>query len=130
MRIITNHLVPGDSTNYQLQIEVVDEPDQGEANHKYRVMLPPPVHQQESSQERNCFDIDFQNGPIKEFGVNGVTHEALLAIVLDRLISFQQGPYASPFNQAAHDHVEAALTQLKQRTRERLARGVEGTNAK
>jgi hypothetical protein len=33
----------------------------------------------------------FQNGPIAEVGVNGVTHEVLLAIVADRLRSFQKG---------------------------------------
>lgn len=30
-------------------------------------------------------EILFQNGPIKEFGVNGITGEALAAIQIDRI---------------------------------------------
>ena len=40
-----------------------------------------------------CFEIRFQNGPIAEAGVNGLTHEALLAVLEDRLVGFQSGPY-------------------------------------
>jgi len=71
--------------------------------------------------------VTFQNGPIREAGVNGVTQEALLAIVIDRLESFQAGPFPSDQNAVALDHVKAALWHLKERTRMRLARGVEGT---
>jgi hypothetical protein len=72
----------------------------------------------------------FQNGPIKEFGVNGVTQEALFAIVIDRLRSFQAGPFVCEANQFALDHCEAALDNLQARTRARIARGVEGMHEK
>lgn len=74
--------------------------------------------------------IRFQNGPIKEAGVNGITQEVLLAICADRLRSFQAGPYASRDNAVALTHLETAQMWLHKRTRERLARGVEGTHAK
>lgn len=120
MRKLTDHIVEGDSVNHQLTIEVMDEPGSGGANHKYKIIGPPP----ETSVDT---DISFQNGPIKEVGVNGITHEALLAIVIDRLRSFQAGPFATEANQRALDGCEVALHQLQLRTRERLARGVEGT---
>lgn len=72
--------------------------------------------------------IRFQAGPIKEAGVNGVTGEALIAIQIDRLRSFQAGPYACRENAIALTHLETAQMWLQKRTRERQARGVEGTH--
>jgi hypothetical protein len=74
--------------------------------------------------------IRFQNGPIKEVGVNGITQEALLAIVMDRLRSFQAGPYACRENAVALTYIETAQMWLQKRTRDRLARGVESTHQK
>lgn len=70
--------------------------------------------------------VKFQNGPIVENSPNGVTTEVLLAIVIDRLASFQTGPFACPENARAHDHAQDALAELKNRTLSRMARGVEG----
>ena len=67
-------------------------------------------------------------GPIKEAGVNGLTGEALLAILIDRLRSFQAGPYACQQNATALWHLREALDMLQVRTRARIARGVEGTH--
>jgi hypothetical protein len=74
--------------------------------------------------------IRFQNGPIRDSGVNGVSQEALLAIVIDRLRAFQRGPYLCRENAIALTHLEDALGWLQRRTRDRLKRGVEGTLAK
>lgn len=130
MRTVTDHIVEGDSANHQLKVSVIDEPGQGGACHQYNIdwydgALPDPEGQ---ASRKECF-INFQNGPIKEFGVNGVTQEALLAIVIDRLRSFQAGPFASEDNQDALWLTEKALSKLQHRTRERIARGVEGTTA-
>jgi hypothetical protein len=73
--------------------------------------------------------IEFQNGPIKEVGVNGLTHEVLLAILADRLRCFQAGAFANEFNAEALSHIEAAQAALQARTRERMSRNVEGTHA-
>lgn len=122
MRVITDHVVELDSVNHQLDIEVRDAPGAGGANHHYRVAGPTAGFPQ--------VDIRFQNGAIKEAGVNGVTQEALLAVVIDRLRSFQAGPYACRENAIALTHCEDALMWLQKRTRARILRGVEGTTAK
>jgi hypothetical protein len=54
----------------------------------------------------------------------------LLAVVRDRLECFQRGPFACDTNQQALDHVVAAMESLHSRTKERVVRGVEGTNVK
>lgn len=73
--------------------------------------------------------IEFQKGPIGEVGVNGISNETLLAIVEDRLDGFQRTPFACTENANALVAIRQALANLHQRTRSRMARGVEGTNA-
>lgn len=119
MRKLTDHIVSGDQA-HQLFIHVVDEPGSGGANHKYVIGDP-------AEKMPKC-EIDFQNGPIKEAGLNGLTHEALLAIVIDRLRSFQAGPYSSDDNADALSSCRDALRSLQKRTLARIARGVEGTH--
>lgn len=140
MRTLTDHIVSGDQA-VQLKIEVLDAPGQGGANHLYNVsgfdMTKNPSYEPCNGAEPSNYDgpedhawVIFQNGPIKEFGVNGITQEVLLAIVIDRLRSFQAGPFASDYNKQALFHCEVALTLLQKRTIERIRRGVEGTNQK
>lgn len=135
MRQLNDHIVPGDSANHQLSVEVLDEPGQGGACHLYEI--------RGFSTETNVGDVWkdrygkpsdhatmlFQNGPIKEVGVNGVTHEALLAILIDRMRSFQDGPYKCRENAIALTHLEDALMWLQRRTVARIRRGVEGTHS-
>lgn len=71
--------------------------------------------------------LRFQAGPIGEVGHNGITSEALLAVVLDRTRRFQRGRYQCRENALAITKLEEALMWLSRRTRDRLARGVEGT---
>lgn len=73
-------------------------------------------------------EIVFQDGPIKESGVNGVMDENLIAIVIDRLRGFQEGPYKCRENALALTKLEESLMWLQSRTRAREARGVEGTH--
>lgn len=133
-RAITAHQVsPLDNA---LSVYCVDEPGHGGASHQYLVLNaqgePSSVVQEDSGNLKVDYtplaEIKFQNGPIKESGVNGVSHEVLIAVVMDRLQGFQSGPYASPDNQEALEHLEKALEALQRRTRERLARNVEGTS--
>ena len=74
--------------------------------------------------------INFQEGPIKEFGVNGVNNEDLIAMVICRLEHFQQGDFANRDNAMAITKLEEALLWLRKRTIGRENRGVEGTSAK
>lgn len=123
MRELTHHIVEGDSVNHQLRVRVHDEPGSGGANHVYSITGPIGVGGFPET------GISFQDGPIKEAGVNGLTHEALLAILIDRMEGFQAGPYASEDNAQALHCMKLALGYLQNRTRARIARGVEGTHA-
>jgi hypothetical protein len=129
MRHIDEHRVtPADT----LQIEVQDGPGAGGAHHHYKIKgfntktnaSDPFVARHGQPAEHAT--ILFQNGPIPEHGVNGLTHEVLLAIVQDRLKSFQAGPFACQENATALEHVTAAMEALHSRTRKRADRGVEG----
>jgi hypothetical protein len=72
--------------------------------------------------------IFFQDGPIQSpTDYNGLTNEAVLAVVIDRMRGFQSGPFACRENAIALTKMEEALMWLQKRTRDRLARGVEGT---
>lgn len=128
MRTLTSHEV--NPANAQLTITVVDAPGSGGANHRYEIAgftgENPSVP--ECTMIGGCAIIAFQNGPILENGVNGVTHEALLAVIEDRLAGFQAGPYACSDNAEALAHIQAAQEVLQRRTRARMARGVEGTH--
>lgn len=73
-------------------------------------------------------EINFQEGSIKENGVNGVTNEDLIAIVIARLEGFQNSDYRSRENACAITKLEEALMWLNKRTLDREARNVEGTN--
>lgn len=126
MREITSHKVNG--LNEVLRIEVMDEPGQGNACHVYGIISDEP--RAASSPPAVTLPTRFQNGPINEFGVNGISNEALMAIVEDRLKSFQSGPYACRENALALTHLQESIRWLHHRTRERIARGVEGTNEK
>ncbi|MBQ3257823.1 MAG: hypothetical protein IJA67_10470 [Oscillospiraceae bacterium] len=72
--------------------------------------------------------IHFQEGPIKECGVNGVCNEDLLNIVIDRLEHFQNSEFSCRENAMAITKLEEALLWLRKRTMAREQRGVEGTH--
>ncbi|UNA01564.1 hypothetical protein MG295_00147 [Bacillus phage vB_BcgM] len=71
--------------------------------------------------------IRFQEGAIKEHGVNGVTNEDLIAMIMKRIECFQETKFACDDNEEALKGLRKALYHLTARTRERKARGVEGT---
>lgn len=120
MRKLTDHIV--NPANNRIEILVMDEPGHGGACHEYQV----DIDGGESGARRLWFN--FQNGPITEAGVNGLTHEVLLAILADRLRGFQSGSYACRENGIALVKIEEAQLWLQKRTRDRMARGVEGTH--
>jgi hypothetical protein len=123
MRELTEHCV--NPANDTLKITVLDEPGAGGANHVYEVS----GFDVEGAPKGSGYTrISFQNGAIAEAGVNGLTHEVLLAIVADRLRSFQRGSFSCKANACALTHIEEAQHWLQQRTLERMRRGVEGTH--
>ena len=133
-RQIKTHEVNG--LNEALAINVLDEPGQGNACHQYQIQ---PVDLSVANETtpadtarlaNAACRISFQNGPIAEVGVNGISNEALLAVVEDRLKGFQSGDYACRENALALTKIQEASMWLLSRTRERVARGVEGTHEK
>ncbi len=134
MRTLTDHVVEGDACNHQVTITVLDQSGPGGANHAYRITGcgQHPDGFTESGFPTQFVDcsISFQNGAIKECGVNGVTDQSLAACLIDRLRGFQAGQYACEDNAEALRHLEAYMECSKRRTRARIARGVEGTHQK
>jgi hypothetical protein len=121
MRRLTDHRT--NDCNREIEI-IADERDEASgASHEYTMAF-----RKGMSVERQT--VTLQKGPIKEVGVNGVTNEALAAILIDRLRGFQSGPFSCRENALALTKFEEGLHWLEARTRERERRGVEGTNEK
>lgn len=127
MRTINSHKV--NPANDQLSITVADEPGPGGANHVYWIQDLPMYAVGPNTSGNVDTQLKFQNGPIAEVGVNGITHEALIAILIDRLQAFQDGPYKCRENALALTKLEEAAHWLHHRTLARMQRGVEGTSA-
>lgn len=110
------------------KVVCVDEPGVGGACHEYRVF---DANSGSKNGDPCTFAaVGFQNGPIKETGVNGCHNEDLIAIVIDRLCGFQTGDYACRENALAITKLEEAMHWLSHRTADRQRRGVEGKSEK
>ena len=109
------------------EVVCLDGPGAGNACHEYL------VRQSNLAQDEVSVAfarVSFQNGPVKEAGINGCFQEDLIAICIDRLRSFQSGSFACRENALALTKLEEALHWLNHRTADRQARGVEGTNVR
>lgn len=93
------------------------------APHHFKV-----THETENT-GRVISEINFQEGPIKECGVNGVMNEDLIAMVICRLEHFQKTEFSCRENALAITKLEEALLWLRKRTMGRESRGVEGTHS-
>ena len=70
MRELSSHKVNG--LNEAIKIEATDEPGAGNAHHKYRLRFgsaPAAVGEYYSGEQF----VEFQNGPIAEVGINGIS---------------------------------------------------------
>lgn len=106
------------------KVVCLDEPGAGGACHEYEVLTNNPGNEVRAAR------VSFQNGPVKEAGINGCHQEDLLAIVIDRLEHFQAGDFRCRENALALTKIQEALHWLTHRTSGRQKRGVEGTNEK
>lgn len=144
MRELKDHHIQGVPPHDQVRVEADDQAGHGGAAHLYWIRgfstdSNPAAPRDENDQKifqcalppvlRFALPIVFQHGYIRENGLNGVTNEALLTIVMDRLRGFQKGPFACQQNANALEFLDAAMFCLKNRTLDRIARGVEGTDA-
>lgn len=126
-RELTSHKVT--PCNEQLTVSVLGEPGPGGASAHYG------IHgftrrNAEDTDDETSVSLHFQDGPIPTHGVNGITNEALIAIVIDRLQAYQAGPFGCRENAIALTHLEDSMHWLHHRTRARVARGVEGSLTK
>lgn len=75
--------------------------------------------------------IAWQNGPLsvdgKRVEPNGCFVETVIAAAIDRLEFYQRSKFACEFNAAALEDLRNAMCHLEARTKDRDARGVEGT---
>ena len=69
--------------------------------------------------------LEFQHGTVPEAGINGVTNETLLAVLIHRT-RVMNAKFPSRQNSIAITKMEEALMWFENRTAERKARGVEG----
>jgi hypothetical protein len=116
--------LPGMGMDASLSITADDRiRDLGNMSHEYKIFGGSP----DGPQGLLC-TIRFQNGPVKENGINGVSNEALIAVVLDRLSGAQDGQWKCRENALAITKLEEAVHWLHHRTIERCARNVEGTS--
>ena len=76
------------------------------------------------------FTISWQSGTkgINYETINGAFVEDVIEAVVSRLMFYQRSKYACERNREAISHMLQALALLEQRTADRKARGVEGTN--
>lgn len=122
-RVLTSHKVNG--LNEALLINVLDEPGQGNACHEYQIR-----QSEEGQDDIELCNIKFHTSQTNKAGVNGISGEALLAVVEDRLLGFQSGQFACRENAVALTKIQEAMMWLQKRTRDRMARGAEGRNVK
>ena len=106
-----------------VQIFAEDELGPGGAPHKYILNW---ANAENHDYDNRAVPFSFQKGPIQEVGINGITHESLLAVLIDRMEHFQNGPFPCAENATALNHLKCALEWLNIRTAKRAARGVEG----
>jgi hypothetical protein len=59
---------------------------------------------------------------------NGAFVEDVIAAAIDRLVYYQSTEFACRRNEKAIKHLKRSLKQLRKRTKERKARGVENTH--
>lgn len=100
---------------------LADRPGPGGVSHQYFI-----GKDEEGGVSAEFGSIIFQNGGIKQVGVNGATNEDLIAIVIDRLRGLQKSEFSCWGNYCALCNLETALSYLESRTAEREKRGVEG----
>lgn len=115
------------SENPNTNIVAKDDFGPGGASHEY-VVLSSTRKEEDDTYVETYATINFQKGPVRENGGNGCSQEDLLAIVIDRLQSFQNGPFPCRENAIALTKCQEALHWLNHRTAERTRRGVEGKN--
>lgn len=106
-----------------VSVYVNDEPDASGANHLYAISV-------DGGVAGATTHIQFQKGGAVEAGINGISDEALLAILIHRARGFSNGAFPSREGSLALTKMEEAMHWLEARTRDRVSRDVEGKSLK
>ena len=109
-------------TNAPTNVAAIDErdPNAGGASHHYGIQWGGP---------KEVTRIQFQHGPRGlATSTAGLFEDDLLAILEDRLVCFQAGPFACEETEQALAGVRHARVHLGQRVAKRIAQGVLGEN--
>lgn len=127
MRELTSHKAIG-PVNAKLQVQAIGELSLGGAPMRYDITgfdastnparlgsLDPKIEHGDECNPVSRLPLIFQSGEPGEVGFNGITMEALLAVIEDRLAHFQQGPYPCPENDLAREYVLSAIHALEDR---------------
>lgn len=121
--------------NKSLSVTVIDDPGPSGASNRFDIEgfntknNPSAEHPEWGKAVFSRSVLVFQNGPIRETGVNGITHEVLIEIILDRLKGFQTTKYVCRENEMAIKALEEAKNWLNARTQKRMDQGIEGTHS-
>lgn len=75
----------------------------------------------------NWLHFKIQDGPIKEVGVNGCQIDTIIHAA-KKILEGLDAKFPSEYNKLAINKLNMALSHLQQRTKDREARGVEGTS--
>ena len=110
--------------NSLVRIEVVDDPTKEGVNSKYQCYT-----KQHGNWQKSGGEIKLQKGPVTEPGLNGITNEALLCIVLHRLQA-QNKACGSRETSLALTKLEEAMMWLHAREKDRMKRGVKDSYEK
>lgn len=118
MRTITSHIDPFGAADLKITCDDTDA-SAGGASHDYVIAIGDAV----------VAEIQYQHGPRGIDGkLTGAIDSAILAIAIDRLECFQEGPFAHESNARALAHLRDAADILRSRAAERKGRGVLGQN--
>lgn len=111
-----------------IEVKTADERASDAAHHKYVIEVygDPSGGVQPQWAILHTVELQFQNGGLKEVGPNGITDQALLAVVLDRIRSFNEGQFRCRENSIVITKLEEALLWMEKRSNDRARRGVEG----
>ena len=116
----TMHAIPNNAPTNVAALDDRD-PKAGNTSHTYGIQYGGP---------KDVCHIQFQHGPRGvEGSTPGVFDDDLLAIIEDRLVGFQSGPFACAENAEALKCVFNARLHLGKRVARRIAQGVLGANA-
>lgn len=110
-----------------IDVHTADERASDNAHHKYKIVVTAWTKDSElgASPAEVC-ELNFQNGGLQEVGANGITDQALIAIVLDRMRSFNDGQFRCRENSMIITKLEEAMMWMEKRGNDRARRGVEG----